>query len=140
MSSGLSLGLLLASLGVFVLIVLSVIKKRLNIKYSIVWLLWAMASMAMAIFPEIFYAISDLLGIQLPVNTVFLLMMALLYALTFYVYIMISKHNEEIIKLTYKIATQGKEIDELMKKNEELEKELRSFKKKTASTKRKNEK
>lgn len=140
MSSGLRLGLLLASLGVFVVIVLSVIKKRLNIKYSIVWLLWAMASMAMAIFPEIFYAISDLLGIQLPVNTVFLLMMALLYALTFYVYIMISKHNEEIIKLTYKIATQGKEIDELMKKNEELEKELRSFKKKTASTKRKNEK
>ncbi len=140
MSSGLRLGLLLASLGVFVVIVLSVIKKRLNIKYSIVWLLWAMASMAMAIFPEIFYAISDLLGIQLPVNTVFLLMMALLYALTFYVYIMISKHNEEIIKLTYKIATQGKVIDELMKKNEELEKELRSFKKKTASTKRKNEK
>ena len=140
MSSGLRLGLLLASLGVFVVIVLSVIKKRLNIKYSIVWLLWAMVSMAMAIFPEIFYAISDLLGIQLPVNTVFLLMMALLYALTFYVYIMISKHNEEIIKLTYKIATQGKEIDELMKKNEELEKELRSFKKKTASTKRKNEK
>ncbi len=140
MSSGLRLGLLLASLGVFVVIVLSVVKKRLNIKYSIVWLLWAMVSMAMAIFPEIFYGLSDLLGIQLPVNTVFLLMMALLYALTFYVYIMISKHNEEIIKLTYRIATQGKEIDELMKKNEELEKELRSFKKKTASTKRKNEK
>ena len=140
MSSGLRLGLLLASLGVFVVIVLSVVKKRLNIKYSIVWLLWAMVSMAMAIFPEIFYAISDLLGIQLPVNTVFLLMMALLYSLTFYVYIMISKHNEEIIKLTYRIATQGKEIDELMKKNEELEKELRSSKKKTTSTKRKNEK
>lgn len=140
MSSGLRLGLLLASLGVFVVIVLSVVKKRLNIKYSIVWLLWAMVSMAMAIFPEIFYAISDLLGIQLPVNTVFLLMMALLYALTFYVYIMISKHNEEIIKLTYRIATQGKEIDELMKKNEELEKELRSSKKKMTATKRKNEK
>ena len=140
MSSGLRLGLLLASLGVFVVIVLSVVKKRLNIKYSIVWLLWAMVSMAMAIFPEIFYAISGLLGIQLPVNTVFLLMMALLYALTFYVYIMISKHNEEIIKLTYRIATQGKEIDELMRKNEKLEKELRSSKKKTTSAKRKNEK
>lgn len=140
MSKGLRIGLLLASLGVFVVIVISVVRKRLNIKYSIVWLLWAMASMAMAIFPEIFYGLSDLLGIQLPVNTVFLLMMALLYALTFYVYIMISKHNEEIIQLTYKCALQSKEIDELSRKVEELEQERKKTDKKTTRTKTKNEK
>ena len=117
MTSGLRLGLLSASLAVFIIIVLSVIKKRLNIKYSIVWLLWALMAMSMAVFPEIFYSLSDLLGIQLPVNTVFLIMTALLYALTFYVYIMISKHNEEIIKLTYEIAALKKELEEL-KKNE----------------------
>ncbi len=139
MSFGLRIGLFLASLAVFVVIVISVIRRRLNIKYSIVWLLWAMASMAMAIFPEIFYAVSDLLGIQLPVNTVFLLMMALLYALTFYVYITISKHNEEIIQLTYKSALQSKEIDELTLKVEELEKRLLA-KKRTVKTKTKNEK
>ncbi len=136
MSSGLRFGLLLASLGVFVVIVISVIKRRLNIKYSIVWLLWAMASMAMAIFPDIFYGLSNLLGIQLPVNTVFLLMMALLYALTFYVYIMISKHNEEIIQLTYKSALQSKKIDELTLRVEELEKETKVPKRKTAKPKK----
>ncbi len=136
MSSGLRFGLLLASLGVFVVIVISVIKRRLNIKYSIVWLLWAMASMAMAIFPDIFYGLSNLLGIQLPVNTVFLLMMALLYALTFYVYIMISKHNEEIIQLTYKSALQSKKIDELTLRVEELEKETKAAKRKTAKPKK----
>ena len=118
MSSGLRLGLLLASLGVFLIIILSVIRRKLNIKYSIVWLLWALLSLAMSVFPESFYALSGLLGIQLPVNTVFLIMTALLYALTFYVYIMISKHNEEIIKLTYEVASLKKELDELKKRNE----------------------
>ena len=113
MRGSLRLGLLLASLGVFVVIILSVIKRRLNIRYSIVWLLWALMAMVMAMFPETFYDLSDLLGIQLPVNTVFLIMTALLYALTFYVYIMISKHNEEIIRLTYEVSLLKKQIDEL---------------------------
>lgn len=113
MSSSLRLGLLIASLSVFIVIILAVVRRRLNIKYSIVWLLWALLSLLMAIFPESFYGLSDLLGIQMPVNTVFLIMTALLYALTFYVYIMISKHNEEIIKLTYEIASLKKELDDI---------------------------
>ena len=118
MSSALRLGLLIASLGVFIIIILSVVRRRLNIRYSIVWILWALLSLIMAVFPETFYSLSHLLGIQMPVNTVFLIMTALLYALTFYVYIMISKHNEEIIKLTYEVASLKKEVEELKKNNE----------------------
>ncbi len=118
MSISLRLGLLIASLSVLIFIIVTVIHKRLNIRYSIVWILWALMSLLMAIFPEIFYGLSDLLGIQMPVNTVFLIMTALLYALTFYVYIMISKHNEEIIKLTYEVASLKKELDELKNKHE----------------------
>jgi len=118
MSSSLRLGLLIASLSVLFVIIAAVVKRRLNIKYSIVWLLWALLSLFMAIYPDSFYGLSHLLGIQLPVNTVFLVMTALLYALTFYVYIMITKHNDEIIKLTYEVASLKKELDELKKKNE----------------------
>ena len=117
MGSSLRLGLLLASLLVFIVIISTVVKRKLNIKYSIVWILWAISSLLMAIFPETFYALSDILGIQLPVNTVFLIMTALLYALTFYVYIMITKHNEEIVRLTYEIASLKKQLEE-NKKNE----------------------
>lgn len=116
MSSGLRIGLLVASLLVFVLIIISVAKKYLNIKYSIVWLLWSLLSLIMAIFPESFYSLANILGIELPVNAVFLIMIALLYALVFYLYIMITKHNEEIIKLTYEISSLRKEIDELKSK------------------------
>ncbi len=109
-------GLFIATLSALAVIIMAVVRKRLNIKYSIVWLLWGLLSLLMAIFPETFYKLSRLLGIQMPVNTVFLIMTALLYALTFYVYMMISKHNEEIIKLTYEIAVLRKEVDELKKK------------------------
>ncbi len=109
-------GLFIATLSALLVIIFAVVKKKLNIKYSIVWLLWGLLSLLMAIFPESFYKLSHFLGIQLPVNTVFLIMTALLYALTFYVYIMISKHNEEIIRLTYEIAVLKKELDELKRK------------------------
>ena len=118
MGSGLRLGLLIASLIAFSFVLFFVIKKRLNIKYSIVWLLWALFSLIMAVFPETFYEFTRLVGIALPVNGVFLIMIGLLYGLTFYVYIMISKHNDEIIQLTYELAVLKKELKELKSKDE----------------------
>ena len=118
MNIGLRMGLTIASVAVLIVIALLISKKRLNIKYSIVWLIWSLLLVFMSIFPETFYGISKLLGIELPVNAVFLITIALLYALTLFVYIMISKHNEEIVKLTYQVALLKKELDELKKKNE----------------------
>lgn len=116
MSSSLRLGLLLASLLAFAAVLFFVVKKQLNIKYSIVWLLWALMSLAMAIFPEIFYTFSKVVGIALPVNGVFLIMIGLVYILTFYVYVMISKHNSEIIDLTYELTSLKKELEDIKKK------------------------
>ena len=48
----------------------------------------------------------------MPVNAVFLIMITLLYDLSFYSYIMISKHNDEIIKLTYEVASLKKKLEE----------------------------
>lgn len=116
MSSGLRVGLLIASAIALLFVILNVKNKRLNIKYSIVWILWAILSLLMAIFPETFYMFSMLIGIELPVNAVFLIMIGLLYALTFYAYMMVSKHNDEIIQLTYEVASLKKKIEELEKK------------------------
>lgn len=115
MSSGLRIGLLIASLIAFLFVLFFVLQNKLNIKYSIVWMLWALMSLIMAIFPKIFYGFASLLGIELPVNAVFLIMIGLLYGLTFYVYCMISKHNEEIIKLTYEVALLKRELNKKKK-------------------------
>lgn len=116
MSSGLRFGLLIASLVALGFVLFFVIKRKLNIKYSIIWMLWSLMSLMMSIFPQSFYTFTDLVGIELPVNGVFLIMIGLLYGLTFYVYVMISKHNEEIIKLTYEISSLKKTVEELKPK------------------------
>lgn len=118
MNIGLRAWLMVAALVVFALILFTITKKKLNIKYSIVWLLWSILTLILAIFPEIFYQFAHFMGIEMPVNAVFLIMIALLYALVFFVYSTISKHNEELIQLTYEIARLKKELDELKKKNE----------------------
>lgn len=115
MSKGLRIGLLIASFIALMFVIISVKKRKLNIKYSIVWILWALLALLMAIFPQIFYEISHLLGIEMPVNAVFLIMIALLYALTFYSYMMTSKHNDEIVQLTYEIAVLKKKIEDISK-------------------------
>lgn len=112
MSSNLRFGLLFASIIALIFVIVSVVKRKLNIKYSIVWILWSILALLMAAFPNIFYDFSTLLGIELPVNAVFLIMMTLLYGLSFYSYIMISKHNDEIIKLTYEISSLKKQLEE----------------------------
>lgn len=118
MNINLRTGLVIASILVLIIILFTVAKRKLNIKYSIVWIIWAILTLLMAIFPESFYAVADLLGIEMPVNAVFLIMAGLLYFLTFYVYIMISKHNEEIIQITYENSLLKKEIEDIKKKNE----------------------
>lgn len=115
MSKSLQLGLLLASIVALLFVTISVKKKKMNIKYSIVWILWSLLSLIMAIFPQTFYEFSHLLGIEIPVNAVFLIMIGLLYALTFYSYMMVSKHNDEIIQLTYEVASLKKKIEDLEK-------------------------
>ena len=118
MNIGLRAWLVVAALVVFALILFTITKKKLNIKYSIVWLLWSILTLILAIYPEIFYQFAHFMGIEMPVNAVFLIMIALLYALVFFVYSTISKLNEELIQLTYEIARLKKELDELKKKNE----------------------
>lgn len=117
MSLNLRLGLIFAALLIFGFIAYTVKTKKLNIKYSIVWLLWAVLITFISIFADAFFEFAHFIGIEMPSNAVFLITIGLLYLLTFYVYIMISKHNEEIIKLTYEISVLKKEI-EALKKNE----------------------
>lgn len=116
MSSGLRFGLLLASLIALAFVLFFVLKKKLNIKYSMVWILWSLLSLIMAIFPKTFYELAHLLGIEMPVNAVYLIMIGLLYGMTFYVFCAISKHNEEIVNLTYEVSRLKKEVDDLKNK------------------------
>lgn len=117
MSRILQLSLFAGSLVVLFIVIKSVLKNKMNIHYAIVWIVWGVGMVIISLFPRIIYDLAFLIGIQMPVNAVFLIMIFLLYCLTFYIYFVISRHNEDIVNLDYEIAVLKKKIEELEKKN-----------------------
>lgn len=116
MTIELQAGLFIASLISLVFVLRNVIKNKMNIHYSMVWIIWGVGMVLLSVFPQITFFISDILSIQVPVNTIFLINIFLLYCFTFYVFLKLSKHNEEIINLNYEIASLKKQIEDLKNK------------------------
>lgn len=110
------MGLLITSTTTLLFVLTNIIKNKMNIRYAMIWVMWSVGMVIISIHPKLIYIISDILHIQVPVNTVFLMTIFLLYCLSFYVYLKISKHNEEILKLNYEISILKKEFETLKKK------------------------
>ena len=117
MSRTLQFSLLIISIAVLATVILNVVKNKMNIKYAMVWILWGIIIVVFAMFPNIIFSITKLIGVEMPVNGVFLFMIFLLYCLSFYVYLIISKHNEELISLNYEISILKQKVKELEGKN-----------------------
>lgn len=117
MSKVLQMCLLIGSIIVLFVVIKSVLKNKINIHYAIAWIIWGISMVVIAMFPNIIYDLAHLIGIQMPVNAIFLIMIFLIYCLTFYIYFVISRHNEDIVNLDYEIAVLKKKIEELEKKN-----------------------
>ena len=104
--------LLIVSIIVLFFVLWNIIKNKMNIAYAMIWILWAIGMVVISLFPGLVAWITKLLGIQTQSNAVFLITIFLLYCLTFYLYLRISKLNEEIINLNYEIASVKKKVEE----------------------------
>ncbi len=110
--------LLIGSIIALFFVLWTVVKNKMNIHYAMVWILWGIGVVILALFPGLTISLTKLIGIEVPVNTVFLVMITLLYAFSFYVFLKLSKQNEEIINLNYEIAVLKKKVEDLEKKND----------------------
>lgn len=117
MKFSLQMGLFIVSFATLLYVLFSVVKNKMNIHYAMIWIIWGIAMVTISLFPEIIYIITNIIGIQMPVNTVFLIMIFLLYCLSFYVYLKLSRHNSDLINLNYEIAVLKKKVEELEKEN-----------------------
>ncbi len=104
--------LLVVSVLVLVFVLWNIIKNQMNIRYAIIWILWAIGMVVISLFPSIMLWVTNILGIQTQSNAVFLITIFLLYILTFYLYLRISKNNEEITILNYEIASLKKLLED----------------------------
>lgn len=95
-----------------IFIIVSVMKTNMNIKYAVVWMLWGIVMLVLSVYPGIIDKVSILLGISVPVNTVFLIFIFLLYIMSFYLFTKVSNLSNEIKNLTYQISVLKKNIED----------------------------
>ena len=96
-------------------------KKRLNLKYALVWIIADVAMITITLAPWLVDAVGQFIGIATPVNTVFLFggmfMMLILMILTF----IVSHLNNSVYRMAQTIAILDKQVRAIQSTQEEKE-------------------
>ena len=104
MNKTLHIFLFVFSLMSIIIILHNVRRNKMNIHYSMIWIIIGILLIVISIFPGLVSFLSRIVGISTPSNTIFLITIFFLYALSFYSYLRISKLSDQIQSLNYEIA------------------------------------
>ena len=99
------------------LVLLCIIFTLMSVKYSLLWLLLAVALVIAAAFPYVIYVLRDVLSIEMPVNLVFLLMFCFVLVVLLSLSIAITQLAEKCKRLTQANAILEKRVRDLEEKN-----------------------
>ncbi len=98
----------------FILLILHTIKKkRLLLKYALLWIASSLFMIISILFPQFLILLCKLLGIELVSNLVFLIGFLILLVLTFVLTIIVSEQKKKIILLVEETAIIKKELKEI---------------------------
>lgn len=102
---------------IFILLILALVlffhrikNQKLTLQYSLSWLMLIVILMIVVLFPELLYKVSELAGVELPINMVFFLGFIFTLLIIYNLTAAVSKMSNEIKDLTQKIALMEKEL------------------------------
>lgn len=105
---------LLAAVLVFFIIVLSMLKRRrLTLKYTLLWLLTGVVMLIFVVFPELLQSLAGFIGAQTLMNTLYLLIIGFILVLLMMLTSIVSKQTERIAFLAQANAILEKRVREL---------------------------
>ncbi len=108
MSTRLQVLLLVLLIFVMSIVLRQIRAKKLELKYTISWLLLLVALLIVAVFPGLLEMLAHLTGITLPINMIFFLGFIFSLVIIFNLTQAVSKMSEEIKRLTQRIALDEK--------------------------------
>lgn len=88
-------------------------KSQVKIGNAIFWFMLTFLFLVISIFPQIIIALADLIGVESPVNLVYLIMIFLLFYKVFTLSVKVSKMEHMINILTSESAILKKEISDI---------------------------
>jgi len=90
--------------GMFVFFILMLRKQKIELRYCLIWIIALVGIAIFCIFPHLLDELSILLGIDTPVNTLFLICIAFLAFICISLTAVVSKLSDRLRKLTQNIA------------------------------------
>ncbi|MBX9243468.1 DUF2304 domain-containing protein [Actinotalea ferrariae] len=112
---GLAVGL---CIGVVLLLFLLLRTRRVREKYAAMWLLLALGVCVFGIFPNLAFALADLLGVQTPVNLVFSGAMVVLLLVCIQLSVEVSNLEEETRTIAEEVAMLKLDVQRLREADE----------------------
>lgn len=82
-------------------------KRKLDLKYSLIWIIALLGIGIFVIFPKLIEEISNLLGIYDPMNALFFICIAFLTCICVSLTVVVSRLSERLRRLTQEIAIHG---------------------------------
>ncbi|MBB6638146.1 DUF2304 domain-containing protein [Cohnella thailandensis] len=119
----LQLLLILGSVLCAIILINLIRKYRLELKYSMLWLAMMIIILILSIFPDLVGAVAHAIGIEVPVNALFLLMSFSALAILFSVTITSSRTSIKIKELSQEIGLLKLEVKRLALEREAEEKQ-----------------
>lgn len=101
------------------------ITRRLREKYAVMWILIALALLALGIFPALLLWATELFGVQVPANMLFAVAIVLLLGVALHLSWELSQAEDEIRRTAEEAAISGAEIEQLRHRLSALEQALR---------------
>ena len=95
------------------ILVYYLVRKKLNLKYTLVWLITVTLLLVLSIFPSLIIVVSKLLDIADPVNGIFLLAILFILIIVLTLTAIVSHMNNKVYRLAQKQALLEKRIREL---------------------------
>jgi hypothetical protein len=92
------------ALVVLAIIVTLLLRRQLREKYALLWLLIGLATLALAVFPDLLVWLAGALGVAVPSNLLFALALALLVGVTLHLSWELSTAEEEIRRVAEDVA------------------------------------
>ena len=110
--------LIIASLLTVICILIKIRKMKVKMEDAIFWLIFSALIIILAIFPEISYWLSKILGIESPANLVFLFVICLLLEKIFTLSIITSQLEEKVSILSAEVALRSQDEEKKLGKFE----------------------
>ncbi len=114
--TSLRIAILIAVFIYFFILIMLLRQKRLNLRYTLLWLFSGLLMLILAIFPQLLGGITHLLGIQLQSNALFAIMLFCMMIILMSMTSIISKQNDAIKQLVQYTAQLEKRVRDIEQK------------------------